>query len=151
MTALIRPTLLLPSLMIALVAFDGSGCSRRERADAEAKMKDAYAETKAAVTEAWDHAKAFTFEQRDKFAAHARAMSADMDAQLSKVKAEAADAKASAERRAAWAELKNADADYKAKVAALGDATAATWDSAKQNVVAAWDRLEVAYRRSRAK
>ena len=45
-------------------------------------------------------------------------------------------------------ELKNAQADYKEKLAALGSATASTWESAKNNVIAAWDRLEAAYRKA---
>ena len=48
------------------------------------------------------------------------------------------------------AELKNSEADYKEKLAALGTASADTWDSAKQNVILAWDRLEVSYRKARA-
>ena len=47
-------------------------------------------------------------------------------------------------------ELKNADANYKEKLAALGNASADTWDSAKQNVIAAWDRLQASYAKARA-
>jgi hypothetical protein len=138
-------------LLLCASVLGAAGCSRREREDAQARVKDAYEETKAAVVSAWGRAKAFTFEQRDKFTAHAKELSSNMDAQLSKLRAEAADEKASESRRAAWAELKNAEADYKQKVAALGTASADTWESAKQNVIAAWDRLQVAYYRARAK
>jgi hypothetical protein len=47
-------------------------------------------------------------------------------------------------------ELKDADADYKQKLAALGSATAATWDSAKASVIASWDKLEASYRKALA-
>src|SRR5512138_3264253 len=107
-------------LTIAVLLLASAGCNRRERENAEAKVKDAYQDTKAAVVNAWDRTKAFTFEQRDNFTAHAKALSSDMDAQVSKLRAEAADQKASASRSAAWAELKSAEADYKEKVAALG-------------------------------
>ena len=60
------------------------------------------------------------------------------------------DAKASASRKAAMEELKKSEADYKTKVSALGDATEATWDSAKQNAIASWDRLQAAYYKARA-
>jgi hypothetical protein len=138
-------------LCAAVLLLGTTACSRHEREDAQARVKDAYQETKAAVVSAWDRVKAFTFEQRDKFTAHAKELSSNMDAQLSKLRAEAAEEKASESRRAAWAELKNAEADYKQKVAALGTASADTWESAKQNVIAAWDRLQVAYYRARSK
>jgi hypothetical protein len=47
-------------------------------------------------------------------------------------------------------ELKNAEADYKEKLKALGNATADTWDVAKKNVMLAWDRLQAAYYKARA-
>jgi hypothetical protein len=47
-------------------------------------------------------------------------------------------------------ELKNSQADYKQKLDALGNASAATWDSAKNNTIAAWNRLEAAYYKARA-
>jgi hypothetical protein len=51
---------------------------------------------------------------------------------------------------AAWQELKDADAEYKAKFSALGDATADTWDATRDRASAAWDRLQEAYRKARA-
>ena len=47
-------------------------------------------------------------------------------------------------------ELKSSEADYKQKLHAMGNATAATWDSAKQNVIAAWDRVQASYLKARA-
>lgn len=138
-------------LLATGVALAGAtGCSKSDRANASDTAKSAYADTKDAMSNAWDSVKSFTFDQRDKFTANAKALSSKMDAQLAEVRANYADAKASASRKAAMEELKNSEADYKAKVAALGDATAATWDSAKQNTIAAWDRLEAAYRKARA-
>lgn len=127
-----------------------SGCSKETRSDASATVKGAYDDTKAAMANAWDSVKSFSFDKRDDFVANAKALSAKMDSQVSEVRANYSDAKASASRKAAMAELKNSEADYKEKVAALGHATAATWDSAKQNVIASWDRLQAAYYKARA-
>jgi hypothetical protein len=138
-----------------------AGCSKQERQETKTtlsdaahtvgeKSKEAYYSTKDALSNAWDNVKGATFEKRDEFAANAKALSAEMDAKVSKVKADYSDAQASASRKAAMEELKDSEADYKAKVSALGDATAATWDSAKQNTIAAWDKLQASYYKARA-
>ena len=144
---------------LATLAF--TGCSKEERADAKttakdayadtkAAAKDAYADTKAAVSNAWDSVKSYSFEKREDFSAHVKAQTSKLDAQLAEARADYSDAKASASRKAAMEELKNSEADYKAKVEALGSATAATWDSAKQNVIASWDHVQAAYHKARA-
>jgi hypothetical protein len=133
---------------LALVTF--SGCSKQNRADVSATAKDAYADSKAAMANAWDSVKAHTFEKRNDFAMNAKALGSKMDAQMSDLRANYSETKASASRRKAMDELKSSEADYKAKVAALGNATAATWDSGKQNVIASWDHLQAAYYKARA-
>lgn len=127
-----------------------ASCSKHDQAEAKSAVKDAYDETKAAAATAWDNVKSFSFEQRDKFNANAKALAAKADAQISEVRADYSEAKASESRKAAMAELKNSEADYKSKVDALGHATAATWDSAKANTIAAWERLQAAYYKARA-
>lgn len=139
------PTLALTTLALAL-----AGCSREERADASASAKQAFADTKAALGDAWQDVKAFTFEKKEQFAATARAMTSKMDAQAAELRANYAEDRASASRKAAMEEFKNSEADYKSKVDALGRASADTWDAAKQNVIAAWERLEASYRKARA-
>ncbi len=134
----------------ALAALAFAGCSKQDRADASAKAKDAYQDSKAAVADAWGDVKSFTFDKRDDFSKSAKALQARMDAQVSELHANYSEAKASASRKAAMDELKNADANYKEKLAALGNASADTWDSAKQNVIAAWDRLQASYAKARA-
>ena len=134
--------------LIAAVAI--TGCSKQDRADTNAAAKDAMADTKAAMSNAWGDVKSYTFDKRSDFEKSAKSMSAKMDAQLAEVRANYSDAKASASRKAAMSELKNSEADYKEKLSALGNATAATWDSAKQNVVASWERMEAAYAKARA-
>jgi hypothetical protein len=73
-----------------------------------------------------------------------------MDAQMSELHANYSEAKASASRKAAMAEIKDSEAAYKEKLGALGTATADTWDSAKQNVISAWDHLQASYYKARA-
>jgi hypothetical protein len=150
------------TLAASVLAMAGlTGCSKEERQETKTTMsdaahtvgeksKEAYHGTKDALSNAWDNVKGATFEKRDEFTASAKAMSAEMEAKVSKVKADYSDAQASASRKAAMEELKNSEADYKAKVSALGDATAATWDSAKNNVIAAWDKLQASYYKARA-
>lgn len=137
-------------LSLGIVTALSAGCSKKTRDDAGAAAQGAYNDTKAAMTNAWDSVKSYSFDKRDDFNAGAKALSARMEAQLSEVRADYSDAKASASRKAAMAELKSAEADYKEKLAALGNATAATWESAKQNVIAAWDRVQAAYYKARA-
>ena len=102
------------------------------------------------MSNAWDSVKSYTFEKRSDFSASAKAMTSKMDSQISTLRADYSDAKASASRKTAMAELKDADADYKAKLSALGSATADTWDSAKQNVIASWDKLQASYYKAKA-
>lgn len=127
-----------------------TGCTREDRADVADSSRDAYNNVKSATSNAWQDFKAATFERKSEFDRHARAMQREMEAQTSKLKAEFSEAQASAARKAAMEELKNAEADYKQKLDALGNASAETWDAARDNVVAAWDRLQAAYAKARA-
>ena len=137
-------------LAAGLSALAFTGCSKQDRDDAGTKVKDAYQDTKTAVSNAWDDVKSYTFEKRTDFSANAKAMTSKMDSQISELRANYSDAKASASRKAAMAELKDSEADYKAKLDALGTATADTWDSAKQNVIASWDKLQASYYKAKA-
>lgn len=125
-----------------------SGCNKQERADAGAKAKEVYVDSKAALSRGWDKVKTATFDKRGDVEAAGKALAAEMDAQASKMRANYSDAKASASRKAAMEEFKNAEADYKQKLSALGTASADTWESAKNNTIAAWDKLEAAYRKA---
>jgi hypothetical protein len=127
-----------------------TGCAKSDRADTKAQIKDSYKETKAAVVNSWGDVKSFTFEKRDSFSANAKALSSKMESKLSELRASYSEAKASASRKAAMEELKNSESDYNEKLAALSTATADTWDSAKQNVISAWDKLQAAYDKARA-
>ncbi|MBL9209137.1 MAG: hypothetical protein JNL92_01645 [Opitutaceae bacterium] len=147
-------------------------CSKEERVEAKEKAKEIYTDTKekakemysdtkdktkelyeksrTAVAERWAKLKAYTYEKREEFASSSKQLEAEMEAQASKLRSDLAREKASDSRKAALEELKNAEADYKQKAAALGSATAATWDSAKSRLEAAWDKWEVSYRKALA-
>ena len=137
-------------LAVGALSFGLFGCSKHDQNTASATAKEAYSDTKSAFANAWDNVKSYSFDKRSDFTDNAKALSAKMEAQLSALRADYSDAKASAARKAAMAELKSSEVDYKEKVDALGSATAATWDSAKQNTIAAWDRLQAAYYKAKA-
>ena len=143
-------TLFIAVITTGLSTFGITGCNKSDRADVSAKTSEIMADTKEAIGHGWDNVKSFTFEKRDDFRAHAKAMTSKMDAQMSELHANYSEAKASASRKAAMAEIKDADAAYKGKIEALGTATADTWDSAKQNVISAWDHLQASYYKARA-
>jgi hypothetical protein len=133
---------------LSLLAF--AACSREKRDDLADKTKDAYQDTKAAVVDTWGDLKSYTFEKRDDFSAKFKARQAGFDADVSKLRADYSEDKASASRKAAMAEFKDSESDYKEKLAAVGTATADTWGSARDNVIASWDRMHASYAKARA-
>lgn len=143
-----RSSLGLLMIMVLAVPVIFTACNRHDRGEVKATAKDAYNDTKDAFASGWDKVRSHTYDKRSDFTDNAKALSSSMEARASKLRADYSDAKASASRKAAMAEFKNNQADYKQKVDALGNATAATWDSAKQNVIAAWDRMEASYRKA---
>jgi hypothetical protein len=134
----------------AVIGFTFAACSKQDRATVTTSTKEVVSDTKDMFNNAWDSVKSHTWEKRSDFTANAKVLSSKMEANLSDLHANYSEAKASASRKAAMAELKNSDSDYRQKVDALGTATADTWDSAKQNVIASWDRLQASYRKARA-
>ena len=137
-------------LAVGLSTLPFTGCSKSDRADTKAQIKESYKETKAAVVDAWGDVKSFTYEKRDSFSANVKALSSTMESKLIELRATYSEAKASASRKATMEALKNSESDFNEKIAALGTATADTWDSAKQNVISAWDKLQSAYDKARA-
>lgn len=143
----IRPLLLAAASAALLIL---SACSESKRDELADQTKEAVADSKAALARGWDHVKDFTFEKRSELELQLKAKQADLAAKLSELRADYAEEKASASRKAAMDELRNSERDYQEKLAALGTATADTWDAARHNVAAAWDRLEAAYAKARA-
>ena len=138
---------------------DTSAKAKEMYSDSKAAVQDAYSDTKdktkemyeksrAALSDRWSKVKAYTYEKRAELASTSKQLEAEMEAQASKLKADLAQAKATESRKAALEELRSAEADYKQKAAALGSATAATWDSAKSQLAASWDKWEVSYRKA---
>lgn len=141
---------LLP-IILGLVSLAFIGCSRNEPHTTttdtlKADVKAAYNATKNSIGNAWDDVTDYTFEKRSDFATRSRALSANLEARVSELQASRASAKASASREAAIDELTDARANFDSKVDALGDATSATWSSARAEVVSAWDRTVAALR-----
>jgi hypothetical protein len=137
-------------LTAACASLVTTGCNKQDRTTASTAVQDAYADTKTAMSNAWDDVRTYSYEKRDDFTRSARALSSKFDSEVSQLRANYSDATASASRKIAMDELKNSEADYKAKLDALGHASAATWESAKQNVIAAWDKLQASYHKARA-
>lgn len=144
-----NPISTLLTLALGGAALALTGCSKQDRADATATMKEAARDTRDAFADAWGEVKSFTYEKRDDFNAKARSLAAQAEVQVSELRANYSEAQASASRKAAMEELKNAEADYKDKLAALGNASADTWEAAKNNVILAWDKLQASYRKAR--
>jgi hypothetical protein len=138
-------------LALSVVGFATfSACSKQDQQKVSNAATNAYEDTKDALTRGWDKVRAATWDKRDDFAASGRALGAKMDQQVQQLRTNFSEARASASRKAAMDDLKNSEADYRQKLDALGTATADTWESAKQNVILAWDKLEASYRKARA-
>jgi hypothetical protein len=137
-------------LAAGLAALAFTACSKESRDDIADKSKEAYADSKAAVAQGWDDVKSYTYDKRSDFALSVKAQQADFEAGVSKLRSEYSEAQASASRKAAMAELKDDEANFKTKASALGNATAATWDAARDDVVHAWDKLQASYAKARA-
>jgi hypothetical protein len=145
-TTLIR----LSAVAFAAGALVFSACTKQDRSKVTGAASTAYEDTKAAMSRTWDKVRANTWDKRDEFTNEAKAVTSKMDEQIQKLQTEVTEANASASRKAAMAELKNSQADYRQKLDALGNATADTWESAKQNVILAWDKMQTAYYKARA-
>jgi len=141
-------TALFATLTLSVLSLGIAGCDKSDRKQAADQANDMYETSKTAVVDTWNDVKGYSFDKSNDFKQRAKAMSSDFDARMSKLKAEYSDAQASESRKAAWAKLQSDRADYEAKLDALGDATADTWESAKNNVVAAWDRMEADYNKA---
>ena len=138
------------ALVAGMASVIVTGCNKQDRTAASTAVQDAYTDTNATMSNAWADVKAYSYERRDDFTKSAKALSSKFDAEMSQLRANYSEATASASRKMAMEELKRDEADYKSKLDALGNATAATWDSAKQNVIAAWDKMQASYHKARA-
>ena len=141
--------LLLPGLL-AVTALAFTACSREDRTEIRTDTANAYNEAKDSMANAWDEVKDYSFDRKEDFVASTKAMKAKLDAEISEMRADYTGAKADAKRSAAWDKLTTARTTFEEKMDALGNATAATWDQAKREAIAAWDNLQAAYRDARS-
>ncbi|MGH8019059.1 MAG: hypothetical protein ACREIA_12345 [Opitutaceae bacterium] len=113
-------------------------------ADAAKNLADD-ASTAAAST--WNSIKDATYDERASFRSGVDKMAASIDRNVDQWSDKASTLPAAS--RDAWneglAELKDARSELSDKLDNLGDATAATWDDAKDGVQQAWDRVQRAY------
>ncbi len=142
-------SLLTSGLMLA-AALALAACSDRDRSNVRTDTANTVDRAQSSMSAAWNDVKGYTYEKKDDFVANTRAMTSKMDAEISELQAKYAGAKADASRSAAMDELKSARSNFNDKMSALGRATADTWNQAKQESIAAWDRVEAAYRKARA-
>ena len=147
----------LAALALAFSVLVTAGCKENKKEEikevadkAVQATQNAVDKAQVAMSNAWSDLKGYTIEKKADFTAGAKAMSSKLDAQVSELRANFAEAKASARRKEAMEELKNSRAHYVDKLAALGRASADTWEAAKLDVIAAWDKVEAAYHKARA-
>jgi len=137
-------------LVAGLVVLAVAACTKTKTDEMVADTKDAYHDATASMARGWDNLKSYTFEKRGDFTAELKARQTSYDAEVAKLRANYSDAQASASRKAAMDALRDSETDYKEKMAALGNATADTWGSARDNVAASWDRMQASYAKARA-
>jgi CHASE3 domain sensor protein len=142
---------------LALSVLLTAGCKESKKAEIKEVTDKAVQATQKAVdkaqvamSNAWSDLKGYTIEKKADFTAGAKAMSSKLDAQVSELRANFAEAKASARRKEAMEELKNSRAHYEEKLAALGRASADTWEAAKLDVIAAWNKVEASFHKAKA-
>ena len=146
---------------MALAALTFAACSKDKRDEVADKTKEVYQDTKAVVQEAahdtkaamvegWGDLRSYTFEKRSDFSLKLKAQQASFEASVGKLRSEYSEASASSSRKAAMNELKDSEATYKKKLAAVGNASADTWTAARDDDAAAWDRLQASYAKARA-
>lgn len=102
------------------------------------------------ATESWTELRTYSYDRRGEFNSSLNAMSARVDAEISSMKADASGAKASQSRQDAMKEVESAKSDFDGKAAALGRASKDTWDQARDELAAAWDRLQAALQKARS-
>ena len=74
-------------------------------------------------------------------------MHSEFAAQLREYQAAHPEANASDSQKAAMQEVMSAEADFKSKLDAVSTASADTWNTARDSVTDAWERLQAAFGR----
>ena len=108
-------------------------------------------EVKKETAEAWEAVKGYTHAKKNEAVAYASKLMKQTDAQIKQLQAKAS--KASGDTKAEYnrqiAALKDKQVDAGKKLREMRDATAASWDSAKQGFADAYKDLRDTYKRLR--
>jgi hypothetical protein len=132
-------------LLAGLAAFALSACTGEKPADTteRAGSPQSPAANRDALT-------SYQFDRRDEFRSQFNAMYSEFTAQLREFEAKNAGAEASDEVKAALAAVKDAESEFKNKLEALSSATDGNWETTRNDVTAAWEKLQAAFGRVHA-
>ncbi|MBX3739066.1 MAG: hypothetical protein KF715_20430 [Candidatus Didemnitutus sp.] len=138
--------ILAPLLLAGALAF--TACGRNSSSETDARNADTSVASPAADT--WTELRTYAYEKRGDFNSRLSAIIARLDAELSQLEADASAAKASQSRKDALAAVKSDKAAFDEKTAALARASQDTWNQARDEAAAAWDKLQASLAKARA-
>lgn len=136
--------ILLPLLVAGALAFTACG---RNTAD---RSTESSARSASVQTDSWNDLRTYSFEKRGEFNSSLSAMNARLEAEVSKLEADISSANASQSRKDAIAAVKSDKANFDEKSAALARASKDTWEQARDEAAAAWDKLQASLAKARA-
>lgn len=134
-------------LLVGAIALTGCGRNTGDRSSESSARSASSAQT---TTNNWSELRTYSFDKRSEFNASLTAMSAQIDAEVSQLQADASGTKASQARKDAIAQVKSDKAAFDEKSAALARATQDTWEQARDEAAAAWDKLQASLAKARA-
>jgi hypothetical protein len=130
----------IPILLASAAMLSFAGCSNEKPGDVSGRTGDP--QTPGSRQDALT---SFDFERRDEFAVQFKAMHSEFAAQLREY--QAANPEAGKDPDSPMSEVLSAEADFKNKLDAVSTADANSWNTARDNVTAAWERLQAAFGR----
>lgn len=149
---------LIPFLLAGALAFTACGRNTaKNTSESSARSADTAASTSASnasltqpTTDNWTELRTYSYDKRGDFNSSLNAMTAKVDAEVSQLEADASAARASRARKDAIAEVKSDKANFDEKSAALARASQDTWNQARDEAAAAWDKLQASLAKARA-
>lgn len=134
-------------LLLGALAFTACSRTRDRSAETAARSADTVS---AASTDNWNDLRTYSFDKRGDFNSSLNAMNARIEAEISQLQADASSASASQSRKDAIATVKSDKANFDEKSAALARASQDTWEQARDEAAAAWDKLQASLAKARA-
>lgn len=134
-------------LLVGAIALTGCGRNTGDRSSESSARSASSAQT---ATNNWSELRTYSFDKRSEFNASLTAMSAQIEAEVSQLQADASGTAASPSRKDAIAQVKSDKAAFDEKSAALARATSDTWEQARDEAAAAWDKLQASLAKVRA-